>query len=158
VLSVNTGFGGSAGSRTTDVSALQNALMQHTQSALVSHGDDKGIHDLELRSVPVTWARATMLIRVNALVRGHSGIPPEIVEAIVVLIEKDLTPLIPLRGSISASGDLMPLSYIAGAIQENPDIWVRAGRDYDYKIISAQEAMKICNIPPIVLGPKPGLD
>jgi phenylalanine ammonia-lyase len=157
VLGVNTGFGGSAGSRTTDFSALQNALMQLTQSALVSHDDDKGIHDLELRSVPVTWVRAAMLTRVNALIRGHSGIPPEIIEAIVALIEKDLTPLIPLRGSISASGDLMPLAYIAGAIQGSPDIWVRAGRDYGYKIISAQEAVKICNIPPIVLGPKAGL-
>jgi phenylalanine ammonia-lyase len=157
VLGVNTGFGGSADSRTTNVSALQNALMQHTQSALVSHDDNKGIRDLELRSVPVPWARAAMLTRVNALIRGHSGIPPEIVEAIVALIEKDLTPLIPLRGSISASGDLMPLSYIAGAIQGNPDIWVRTGRDYGYKIISAQEAMKICNINPIVLGPKAGL-
>jgi phenylalanine ammonia-lyase len=151
VLGVNTGFGGSADTRTTDIPAPQNALMQHTQSALVSHDEDKGIHDLELRSVPVTWVRAAMITRVNALIRGHSVIFPEIVEAIMALIQKDLTPLIPLRGSVSASGDLMPLSYIAGAIQGNPDIWARAGRDYGYKIISAQEAMKICNIPPILI-------
>lgn len=80
------------------------------------------------------------------------------VNAIIELLRRNITPLVPLRGSVSASGDLMPMSYVAGAIQGNPDVFVRIlspqGQD---EIISARTALERAGLSPIVLGPKEGL-
>src|SRR6478736_4219000 len=105
MLGVNTGFGGSADTRTKDLPALQSALLQLTQAGILTD-EDNG-----LNSMPVTWVRAAMLIRCNTLLRGHSGVRLELVQALLLLLRKGMTPIVPLRGSISASGDLIPLSY-----------------------------------------------
>lgn len=78
-----------------------------------------------------------MLVRVNTTVRGHSAVRMQVVDTLAELIRRDMIPIVPLRGSISASGDLMPLAYIAGALQGNPDIFVRNGQ----KILSAPDAI-----------------
>ncbi len=161
-VGVNTGFGGSADTRTTDLPALQRALMQHTQSAVLP-----GTHDLETadnrkrlssHSMPTSWTKASMFVRCNANIRGHSAMSRSIVDAIIELLRRDITPIVPLRGSISASGDLMPLAYVAGAIQGSPDVLVRtrSARGAD-TIMTAQKALELINLTPIVLGPKEGL-
>jgi phenylalanine ammonia-lyase len=66
-----------------------------------------------------------MAVRCNSCIRGHSAISRHAVDAVLSLIKEGITPVIPLRGSISASGDLMPLSYVAGAIEGSPDVFVR---------------------------------
>ena len=63
----------------------------------------------------------------------------------------------PLRGSISASGDLSPLSYIAGAITGNPDIMVQIGKGSDRKVVPSDHALEIARLQPVKLGPKEGL-
>lgn len=157
---VNTGFGGSADSRTTDLEGLQCSLLQHTQSGVLTEMDTASVapnHDIGFHSMPVTWVRATMLIRCNNAIRGHSGVRLKLIEAILQLLRKGMTPVIPLRGSVSASGDLMPLSYIAGMLEGSPDILVRTGDGASARVVSAQEALQIAGIEPIVLGPKEGL-
>ncbi|KAJ9419702.1 L-Aspartase-like protein [Fusarium oxysporum] len=72
--------------------------------------------------MPATWVTATMLIRCNTVLRGHSGIRLELVEAIPYMLRRGMTLTMPLRSSISASGDIIPLSYIAGMVEGNPDI------------------------------------
>lgn len=92
--------------------------------------------------MPPAWTRAAMLVRTNSLLRGHSGVRWELVQKMVEVIEKGIVPLVPLRGSISASGgkylapvsahsivsypsiDLSSLSYIAGTLIGNPGIRV----------------------------------
>ena len=57
--------------------------------------------------------RATMLIRANCLARGYSAVRPEVVELLLGCLADDILPVIPERGSVGASGDLVPLSYLA---------------------------------------------
>ncbi|MGB9750436.1 MAG: histidine ammonia-lyase [Caldisericia bacterium] len=57
--------------------------------------------------------RATLLIRANSLAKGYSGIRREVVERIILLLNEDIVPLIPQKGSLGASGDLIPLASLA---------------------------------------------
>lgn len=65
---------------------------------------------------PDEVVRATLLIRANCLARGNSGVRPAIAQRVLDLLNHDVLPLIPERGSVGASGDLVPLSYIAAAV------------------------------------------
>lgn len=126
---MNTGFGGSADTSTLEPTKLQEALLQMQLSAVLpitdSHeltaslGGDVAFSDgnnLATLSMPQSWVRAAMLVRCNSLIRGHSAVRIEVLEALSDLLRYNIVPLVPLRGSISASGDLCPLSYIAGAL------------------------------------------
>jgi hypothetical protein len=54
--------------------------------------------------MPESWVRGAILVRINSLIRGHSGVRWELVEKMAALLSANITPLVPLRGSISASG------------------------------------------------------
>lgn len=62
--------------------------------------------------MPEPWVRAAILIRMNSLIRGHSGVRWKFIEALGDLLRENITPFVPLRGSISASGGEMS-RYIA---------------------------------------------
>ncbi|KAL2009941.1 hypothetical protein VTN00DRAFT_5748 [Thermoascus crustaceus] len=92
--------------------AFKHALLQLTQTGVLteSHTSPQlANYDIGLHSMPVTWVRATMLVRCNHLLRGHSGVRYEIITNLLYLLSKGLTPIVTLQGSVSASGDLMPL-------------------------------------------------
>jgi len=105
--------------------------------------------------IPYTWARAAVLIRLNSLVKGFSGVRPTIAERLNDLLNYDIIPIIPLRGSISASGDLSPLSYIAGALQGKRTI--RIFSKTDKQGLTADRAFANAKLIPINLQPKEGL-
>ena len=107
--------------------------------------------------MPLPWARGLMLARLNSIVRGHSAVSITVIDAIFSLLNKNLTPMIPLRGSVSASGDLIPLSYLAGALQGNPDIHVSTGKEYGRRVIPSDQALKLAGLTPVVLMAKEGL-
>ncbi|GAB7347133.1 hypothetical protein MBLNU459_g3257t1 [Dothideomycetes sp. NU459] len=170
VYGVTTGFGGSADTRTTHLESLQRSLVQMQNSGILTSRDigrpqsgkaasnsmrsrDMDV-DFSTNSMPTSWVRASMLTRVNSIIRGHSGVRVIIAETILTMLRLNITPVVPLRGSISASGDLSPLSYIAGAIEGSPDIFVRFA---DEGIMTAEEALKKAGIAPVTLQAKEGL-
>lgn len=164
VYGVNTGFGGSADTRTTDYVTLQKALIQHHNAAILHPTDrgQEGSHMAGLNSysshrMTVPVVRAAMLTRCNSLIRGHSAVRSEVIEYILSFLRSSMTPIVPLRGSISASGDLTPLAYIAGALEGNPDISVHVQRGKREEIIRADQALSELGLKPLELGPKEGL-
>lgn len=162
-IGVTTGFGGSADTRTRALEDLQLALLQHLHIGILTDFDRGKTHgqegevDRPSHAMPESWVRATILIRCNTVSRGHSAVSMKVIETVSALLENEITPIVPLRGSISASGDLSPLSYIAGAVTGNPDIHVQAGRSPHAKKMPADEALKEKSIQPVSLGPKEGL-
>ncbi|KAE8155249.1 L-Aspartase-like protein [Aspergillus avenaceus] len=158
VYGVNTGFGGSADTRTKDYATLQKALIQHHNTAILLPSDRKlgpGLPHLQSHSMSIPTVRAAMLTRCNSLIRGHSAVRVQVVEHILSLLTQGMTPVVPLRGSISASGDLTPLAYVAGALEGNPDISVHdAAND---QIIPADRALAKAGLVPLDFGPKEGL-
>ncbi|KAL4807282.1 L-Aspartase-like protein [Aspergillus unguis] len=159
VYGVNTGFGGSADSRTDKVVALQSALLQLTQAGILLESDknDDKAPLLGSHAMPTAWVRGTMVTRCNSNLRGHSAVKLSVLQSIIHLIQHRITPIVPLRGSISASGDLMPLSYIAGTIEGNPDVYVEVAGPDKSRIMKSNEALDSIGIKAQKLGPKEGL-
>lgn len=163
VYGVTTGYGGSADTRTTNYATLQQALIQH-QSAAVLVPSDRGrssgslaVDSLKSHAIPIPVVRAAMLTRCNSLLRGHSAVRPVVVQNILTLLANNMTPVVPLRGSISASGDLTPLAYLAGTLEGHPDIFINCGKDQDYRVIPANQALAEAGLEPLELRAKEGL-
>ncbi|UJW30252.1 aromatic amino acid ammonia-lyase [Saccharothrix sp. AJ9571] len=95
--------------------------------------------------------RATMVVRANCLARGHSGVRPELVSGLLDLINADVLPMIPERGTVGASGDLVPLSYLAAALTGHGRVLHRGEET------SAAEALTAAGLNPFELEAKEGL-
>ncbi|MFI0938731.1 histidine ammonia-lyase [Streptomyces sp. NPDC021020] len=95
--------------------------------------------------------RATLLIRANALARGNSGIRPEVIGKLLEHLNADILPRVPERGSLGASGDLVPLCYVASVLLGDGE--VRFGK----KSVPAAVAQREAGITPVTLEAKEGL-
>ncbi|OOG00653.1 hypothetical protein ASPCADRAFT_136539 [Aspergillus carbonarius ITEM 5010] len=170
VYGVNTGFGGSADTTTQAVNKLQENLLQMLQAGIKLDGSSPVVANKENNNViplddpvsatimPESWTRATMIIRLNCLALGASGIRQSVLDVLLQMIEHQITPRVPLRGSISASGDLNPLSYIGGAMQGHPSICVwKRDRITSCQVKGADLALAESAIPPVRLNAKEGL-
>ncbi|GAP84611.1 putative phenylalanine ammonia-lyase [Rosellinia necatrix] len=197
IYGVNTGFGGSADTRSDDVERVQQSLISHLTCGIIAdskqtpvprshglsgHSDSKAHPDkkdpggkqqratvgsslplndpLAATCMPESWARASMLIRLNSLAGGASGIRVDVAECLMSLLNADVVPLIPVRGSISASGDLSALAWIGALMQGKPSATAFAGpRDVHgaRRVLRADHALVEAGIPPITLHAKEGL-
>ncbi len=105
VYGVTTGFG-ALSDRT-----IAPAQVRELQVSLVrSHASGTG------PPLPADVVRGLMLLRLNSLARGHSGVRPEVLDRLVDLLNRGLVPWIPEQGSVGASGDLAPLAHLALAL------------------------------------------
>ena len=95
--------------------------------------------------------RLTILMKVMALARGHSGVRLELVEALGALLEHGIYPRIPSKGSAGASGDLAPLAHLAGVLIGEGE--ARIGKEF----LPGGEALRSAGLEPMRLAPKEGL-
>ncbi len=140
VYGVNTGFGQLASVRIGD-----EDLAQLQENLVRSHAVGVG-EDLDDDVV-----RLIMLMKVIALAEGFSGVRLELVEKLCDLINNNIYPRIPSRGSVGASGDLAPLAHMAGALIGIGEVRVRGS------LAPAAIALKEAGIEPLRLAPKEGL-
>jgi histidine ammonia-lyase/phenylalanine ammonia-lyase len=137
---ITTGFGDSVHRQ---VAGDRAAQLQHRLIAFLGCGTG--------RVADVDVARAVTLIRANNLARGHSGVRPELITGLIDLLNAGITPAIPEEGSVGASGDLVPLSYVAAALMGERDVLV-GGRQRP-----AARALADAGLRPLELLPKEGL-
>ncbi len=140
IYGVNTGFGQLAQVRVSD-----DDLAQLQENLVRSHavGVGKDLNDNIVRMV--------MLMKVIALAEGFSGVRLELIDALCDLLNHNIYPCIPEKGSVGASGDLAPLAHMAGVL-----IGIGEAR-VNGTIVPAQIALQEAGIEPLVLAPKEGL-
>src|ERR1700754_909954 len=140
VYGVNTGFG-----KLSDVS-IDKADLRRLQLNLVrSHSCGLG----EPLSEPE--ARAMLLLRANVLATGFSGARPLVIETLCAMLDKGLTPVIPEKGSVGASGDLAPLAHLALAAIGEGEVFYQGER------MAAAVAFERAGVAPLQLEVKEGL-
>jgi phenylalanine ammonia-lyase len=143
IYGVTTGFGGMA-----HIAIPREQAAELQTNMLWYHKTGAG------RTLAVADVRAAMLLRANSLVRGVSGVRVAVVERLLEFLNAGATPQVHEHGSIGASGDLVPLAYIAGAITGLDDSFLV---DFDGETIGARAAMQRLGLEPISLRAKEGL-
>ena len=140
VYGINTGFGKLASTK-----IAHERLAELQRNLVLSHSVGTG------DALPDAVVRLILATKAISLARGHSGIRPEIAEALLALANANVLPVIPAKGSVGASGDLAPLAHMACVLIGEGQAKVNE------KIVSGKEAMAAVGLVPFVLGPKEGL-
>ncbi|MBI2384392.1 MAG: histidine ammonia-lyase [Elusimicrobia bacterium] len=140
IYGVNTGFGELASTRIST-----ERLAQVQRNLVLSHscGVGEPLDAIESRSI--------LFLRVNELSRGFSGVRPALVRHLARMLEANIIPLIPSRGSVGASGDLAPQAHMALAVIGEGDVFFRGRR------MAAAKALRAVGLSPFVLSAKEGL-
>ncbi|MCB5188040.1 aromatic amino acid ammonia-lyase [Methylobacillus caricis] len=140
VYGVNTGYGDSCTVTVPDdlVNELPLHLTRYHGCGLGAYLDDEA-------------TLAVLVCRLNSLAQGYSGVRWQLLEQLSSLINHRILPNIPEEGSVGASGDLTPLSYVAAALIGEREV------RYQGKLLPAAEVLQSLNIPLLILAPKEGL-
>jgi len=140
IYGLTTGFG-----KFSTIRIKHDQIEKLQKNLIVSHATAVG----PLLSIPET--RSIMLLRINVLAKGHSGIRIQTLQTLVDMLNAGIHPCIPEKGSVGASGDLAQLSHLALVL-------IGLGRaEYRGKIISGKKALNEVGLKPVILKAKEGL-
>ncbi|HJW11085.1 MAG TPA: histidine ammonia-lyase [Albitalea sp.] len=140
VYGINTGFGKLAQTRIAD-----DQLLQLQRNLVLSHSAGVGAP----LAAPVV--RLMLLLKAASLAHGVSGVRGEVIDALLALLNADVLPVVPEKGSVGASGDLAPLAHLSGVLIGVGEAFVEGRR------VCAVEALARAGLKPFELGPKEGL-
>jgi histidine ammonia-lyase len=140
VYGVNTGFGKLASTR------IAPDRLRDLQTALVlSHSVGVGA------PLAAQTVRLVAILKAASLGRGHSGVRPEVVRALLDMINRGVVPVIPSKGSVGASGDLAPLAHLSAVLIGHGDAFFEGAR------MPAADALRRAGLAPLQLEAKEGL-
>ena len=140
VYGLTTGFG-----KFSDVRIADEDAAQLQKNLIISHACGTG------EPLPTEAVRGVMLLRLNALASGFSGIRLSTMETLLEMLNRGVHPVIPEKGSLGASGDLVPLAHMVLPL-------IGLGRaEYRGEILDGAEAMRRAGIEPVQLAAKEGL-
>jgi histidine ammonia-lyase len=140
VYGINTGFGPLC---TTRISESDTRTLQ--ENLLKSHAVGLGT------PISIEISKLMLILKIHALAQGFSGIQWETLERLAWMLENDITPVIPMQGSVGASGDLAPLSHLALPL-------IGLGKvHFAGEVTSASKALNHFGLESLALGPKEGL-
>lgn len=140
VYGINTGFGPLCDTKITDdqVSQLQHNL-------IVSHAVGVG------KPIDKEISKIMMVGKVHALAHGFSGVSLAMIERLILMLEKDIIPVIPEQGSVGASGDLAPLAHMVLPLIGLGNVWKNG------QSVPTSGVLQEHGLEPLKLGPKEGL-
>ncbi len=140
VYGINTGFGLLANTKIPpdELETLQRSIV-------LSHA--AGVGDF----MSDATVRLMIILKINSLARGFSGIRLEVIHSLITLLNKQIYPCIPIKGSVGASGDLAPLAHMSAVLLGE------GFAHYQGELIDAQKALRLAGLWPIILAPKEGL-
>lgn len=140
IYGITTGFG-----KFSDVSISREELADLQRNLIISHSTGVG------KPLDKDIVRAIILLRINALSKGHSGIRLETINELIDLLNEDIIPYIPEKGSLGASGDLAPLSHMVSVILGEGKCY------YEGELMAAKEMLQKRGKKPYELYAKEGL-
>jgi histidine ammonia-lyase len=140
VYGINTGFGTLA-----EVRIDKKDLQDLQRNLILSHSAGVG------SPLPIPEARALLLLRCNVLAKGYSGIRPETLRLALEMLNRDVVPVVPERGSVGASGDLAPLAHLALSFIGEGEAYFQGER------MRSRAALERAGLAPVVLQAKEGL-
>jgi len=147
IYGVNTGYGGTGVfNKSLDAAGLEQIQQVLINGLLASAKQDH---------LPREMVRGTMLVRLASNMAGVSGLRPDVMRRIVRLLNEDVIPVVPLKGSLTASGDLVPLAYLAAVLEPGEDELVEVF--WRGERMPAAQALRELGLEPIRLAPKEAL-
>ena len=137
---INTGFGLLANTRIApeDLETLQRSIVLSHAAGIGEFMNDETV-------------RLMMVLKINSLARGFSGIRLSVIEALMQLVNAEVYPCVPKKGSVGASGDLAPLAHMSTVLLGEGEA------RYQGNVITGEEALAIAGMQKITLAPKEGL-
>lgn len=150
IYGVTTGFGGFS-----SVKISNENIGQLQENLIISHSAGVG------ENLPPFIVKLMMLLRVNALAKGFSGIRLSTLQLLLDMINRNIIPVIPSQGSVGASGDLAPLSHLVLAMIGKGEVQVLKNvtneKAFNTKPVSSAAVLKKFGLKPVKLAAKEGL-